>query len=74
MKAITGHYGFDAAIRKALEAGIDILLITKNSGHYDETISRRAFAVIQKLVEDGAISEARIDESYRRIRKLKSSL
>lgn len=74
MKAITEHYGFDTAIRKALEAGIDILLITNNSGHYDEAISRRAFAVIQKLVEDGVISEARIDESYQRIRKLKSSL
>ncbi len=74
MKAITAHYGFDAAICKALEAGIDILLITNNSGHYDEAIFRRAFAVIQKLVETDVISEARIDQSYQRIRKLKSSL
>jgi beta-N-acetylhexosaminidase len=74
MKAITEHYGFETAIRKALEAGIDILLIANNSDHYDETITRRAFTVIQQLVKDGIISEARIDQSYQRIRKLKSFL
>lgn len=74
MKAITEHYGFETAIRKALEAGIDILLITNNSGHYDETIARRAHDVIQQLVAEGTISETRINQSYRRIRKLKSFL
>ena len=73
MKAISEHYGFKTAIRKALEAGVDILLlITNNAGHYDETIARRAFSAIQQLVEEGVISEARIDQSYQRIRKLKS--
>jgi beta-N-acetylhexosaminidase len=74
MKAITEHYGFETAIRKALEAGIDILLIANNSDRYDETITRRAFTVIQQLVNDGIISEERIDQSYQRIRKLKSFL
>ena len=71
MKAITHHYGFETAIQKALEAGIDILLITNNSGDYDETIARRAFKVIQELVADDTISEARVNQSYQRIRKLK---
>ncbi len=74
MKAITEYYGFERAIQKALEAGIDILLITNNSGDYDETVARRACAVIQQLVEDGIIREARIDQSYQRIQRLKSFL
>ena len=74
MKAITENYGFETAIQKALEAGIDIILITNNADHYDEAIARRAFSVIQKLVEEGIISEARIDQSYQRIQKLKESL
>ena len=73
MKAITEHYGFETAIRKALEAGIDILLITNNPDNYDEAIAQRAFAVIQQLVKEGSISKARIDQSYQRICKLKSS-
>ena len=60
MKAITEHYGFETAIRKALEAGIDILLITNNSGHYDETIARRAHDVIQQLVAEGTITHDEI--------------
>lgn len=74
MKAITKHYGFEAAIQKSLEAGIDILLITNNSGQYDETVARRAHTTIQQLVTNGTISEARIDQSYQRIQALKSSL
>ena len=74
MKAITGHYGFETAVLKALEAGIDILLIANNSDNYDETIARRTFNLIQKFVREGVISEARIDQSYQRIRTLKSFL
>ena len=72
MKAISEHYGFEQAIRKALEAGVDILLITNNSSDYDETVARRTFTVIQQLVNEGVISEARIDQSYQRIRRLKA--
>jgi len=74
MKAITEHYGFETAIQKALEAGVDILLITNNSGDYDATIVQRAVDEIQRLVAEGTLSEARINQSYQRIQKLKSLL
>jgi len=73
MGAITDHYGFEAAIQKSIEAGIDIIAIANNSV-YEEDIAARAVALIKRLVQDGRISEARINESYQRIRRLKGKL
>jgi beta-N-acetylhexosaminidase len=71
MAAITAHYGFETAIRKALEAGVDILVFGNNL-RYDEEIVPRAIAVIRKLVDTGVVSEARIDQSWQRIMRLKN--
>jgi beta-N-acetylhexosaminidase len=73
MGAIIDHYGFEMAIRKAIEAGVDILVFANNSV-YEEDVARRAIEVIRELVQAGTISEERIDESYRRIYRLKSRL
>jgi beta-N-acetylhexosaminidase len=73
MGAIVNHYGFEKAIQKAIEAGVDILVFANNSV-YEEDVAARAIDVIRKLVQAGTISEARIDESYRRIQRLKSRL
>lgn len=75
MKAITEHYGFETAVRKALEAGVDILLIANNLNYdYDETVARHTSNLVQRLVTEGVISEDHIDKSYQRIQKLKSHL
>ena len=50
------------------------LLVFCNNLDYDEKIVPRAIAVIRRLVEEGEISEARIDQSYRRIMALKLAL
>lgn len=71
MGAIVAHYGFEDAIRLALEAGIDILVFGNNLD-YDEQIVPRTIAAIQQLVTTGVISEARIDQSWQRIRRLKN--
>jgi beta-N-acetylhexosaminidase len=73
MRAIINHYGFEMAIQKAIEAGVDILVFANNSV-YEEDVAARAIKVIRELVQAGTISEARIDESYRRIQRLKSRL
>jgi beta-N-acetylhexosaminidase len=73
MGAIINRYGFEVAIRKAIEAGIDILVFANNSV-YEEDVARHAIGVIRELVRKGIISEPRIDESYRRIQRLKSRL
>jgi beta-N-acetylhexosaminidase len=73
MGAIVSHYGFEMAIQKAIEAGVDILTFANNSV-YEEDVAGRAIEVIRTLVQAGTISETRIDESYRRIQRIKSRL
>jgi beta-N-acetylhexosaminidase len=73
MGAITQEYGFETAVQKAVEAGVDILAFANNSV-YEEDVAARAIAVIRGLVQGGTIGEERIAESYRRIRRLKQKL
>ena len=73
MGAIADHYGFETAIQATIEAGVDIIAIANNSV-YEEDIAARTIALIKQLVQDGKISEARINESYQRIQRLKSKL
>jgi beta-N-acetylhexosaminidase len=73
MGAIAAEYGFARAIRKALDAGVDILLFANNSV-YDEKVATRAATLILDMVESGAISPERIEASWRRIADLKARL
>jgi beta-N-acetylhexosaminidase len=73
MEAIRAHYGFETAIQKTLEAGVDIIAIGNNLV-YEEDIVSRTVAVITRLVESGAISPERIDASYGRVQRLKHLL
>lgn len=73
MGAIRQFYSFEEAIRKAIAAGVDIIAIANNSV-YDEQVMAKGVAVVQQLVEAGTITTARIDQSYQRIRQLKSRL
>jgi beta-N-acetylhexosaminidase len=72
MRAIANHYGFETAVQKAIEAGVDILAFANNSV-YEEDVATRAITHIKHLVEEGILSEERIDASYRRIRRLKGT-
>ncbi len=74
MGAITQYFGFETAIELAIKAGADILAYANNSSVFDPTIPARAFQVIKGLAESGVIKESRIDQSYRRIMRLKERL
>ncbi|OIQ51054.1 putative lipoprotein YbbD precursor [Pseudodesulfovibrio hydrargyri] len=73
MGAIADEYGRREAVRRAVEAGADILLFGNNLA-YDEHIVEKVHAVIRSLVDDGTIPEARIEQSYERIMRLKAPL
>ncbi|NTW50006.1 MAG: glycoside hydrolase family 3 protein [Chlorobiales bacterium] len=73
MKAIRSYYGLETAIRFALEAGVDILLFANNS-IFEPTIAAKVTAIIKNMISEGVISEERIDESYRRIMRLKTTM
>ena len=73
MRAIAARYGLETAIRQAILAGADILLFANNSV-YEEDIAARVSSTILTLVEKGEIPRERIDESFRRIMRLKEHL
>ena len=86
MRAISNFYDFETAIEKAINAGVDMLLFSNNAAPcpkdindcqeipFDPNIAKRAIEHIISLIEEGKISENRINESYKRILELKSSL
>lgn len=73
MGAIRKHYELKETIRMAITAGVDILCFANNSV-YDEQIAAKAQRIIQELIDEGTIREARIDSSYNRIMELKQTL
>lgn len=74
MHAITEHYGLEEAIRRAINAGIDIMTFSNNIQGSEERTVDRVHSIIKGLVANGQISAARIDESYQRIKSLKEKL
>lgn len=64
MRGITDHYSPGQAVIKALQAGADQMLVS--------TDEKAAINEIKKAVEAGELSEDRIDQSVRKILKLKA--
>lgn len=74
MHAITKQYGLDEAVKRAVNAGVDILCFSNNiPGSQARTVDQ-VYQTIRAAVERGEISEARINQSYQRIMKLKARL
>jgi beta-N-acetylhexosaminidase len=74
MSAITANYSPETALEMAINAGVDILCISNNGAEYDPLLAERTLDAIYKLTAEGKITEARIDESYRRIMAVKASI
>lgn len=70
MGAIRQAYGYADAVRLAILAGVDILTIAQQQV-YEPGIVETTIDLIEGLVRDGRLTEARIDESYQRIQVLK---
>lgn len=73
MHAITKHYGLEEAIKLAILAGIDVMTFSNNISGSEERTVDKVHGIIKKLVQNGTISEERINESYQRIMTLKRS-
>lgn len=63
MNAIKNHFTPEQAAVAALRAGVDVLLMPSNL--------RKAFDGVVQAVEDGTLSEERLNESVRRVLTLK---
>jgi beta-N-acetylhexosaminidase len=73
MGAIRQAYGYADAVRLALLAGVDVLTIA-NQQVFEADVVSRTVDIILGLVDDGTLSAARIDASWRRISALKARL
>lgn len=74
MHAISKHFGFEETIILGIKAGIDILMYANNTQLNEKITLEYIHGIIKENVLNGQISETRIDESYRRIIKLKKEL
>lgn len=71
MHAITKHFGFEKSIELTIKAGVDVMIFSNNiQGSEDRTVDA-VYKVVKRLLEDGEITEERINLSYQRIMKLK---
>ncbi len=73
MQAISDHYSLKDSLKLGLQAGLDLFCFGNNLLQEQVRASDVIGAVLE-LVEEGTISEARIDESVNRILKLKEAI
>lgn len=74
MKAIADDYGLETAVIKAINAGVDMIILGNNMGSFSEKLAQQVFEIIKKAVANGHIPSDRIAEAYRRIQELKQRL
>jgi beta-N-acetylhexosaminidase len=73
MAAITTNYGLEQAAVLAVNAGVDMLLYTRNLNTDGTSLARMLVDLLESKVNDGTISPQRIDDSYTRIMSLKQA-
>ena len=74
MHAITKYYGLEDAIKLAINGGVDIMTFSNNIQGSEERTVDKVHAIIREMVKTGEIKIERIDESYKRVMKLKRRL
>lgn len=67
MGAISKHFGYEESIKKAILAGVDILMFSNNIPGATNYSADNVHATIRKMVEQNEIPRSRIDESFNRI-------
>jgi beta-N-acetylhexosaminidase len=70
MGAIVNEYGIEEAALLALQAGVDMLLISENNPADDGTIAGRVLKTIERAVAAGTLSRPAVEDSLARIRRL----
>jgi beta-N-acetylhexosaminidase len=74
MGAIAQHYGLEEAAVLALGAGVDVLLISQNTGRIDDRAAERAVAAITGAIAEGRLSESAVQAAVARVDALRARL
>lgn len=73
MGAIIQHYSYETAVEKAINAGVDLLVVA-NDKLYSPDIMPRTIELLLKMVEQGRIPRGRIDQACNRIMTMKKRI
>ncbi|WP_277058701.1 glycoside hydrolase family 3 protein [Trichlorobacter lovleyi] len=73
MGAIVQHYSYETAVEKAINAGVDLLVVA-NDKLYSPDIMPRTIELLLNLVQQGRIPRERIEQACRRIIAMKQRL
>ena len=65
MRAITDRYGPGEAALRSVQAGVDLLLLVG-----DEAVQNEVYRTLQRALQDGRLSRARVEEAISRTSKL----
>ncbi len=74
MGAIRQQYGVEEASILALQASVDMLLISQNQGRVERGAAERVIAAIRGAVSDGRLSPKALATSIQRVRALRSRI
>jgi beta-N-acetylhexosaminidase len=74
MAAITTRYGLEQAAVQAVDAGVDMLLISEGRADDGRSAAAAALAALRHAVREGRLGVDHIDASLRRIARLKERL
>ncbi len=74
MHAITKHYGIEKALELGINAGLDVVIYSNNISASKGRSFDYLHSLIKQLVLEGKIKQARINQSYQRIIKLKNNI
>jgi beta-N-acetylhexosaminidase len=72
MAAVTQRYGVEEAAVLALQAGVDVLLISGNSAKEEARAVDRVIAEIRRALADGRLAPAQLQSALRRIAAFRS--
>lgn len=70
MRAITDRFSIERAFELAIVAGVDMIAVA-NDISYSGVVADSFISTVKRMLDAGTIDEARIDQSYRRLMRLK---
>jgi len=74
MGAIRQRYGLEEAAVLALQATVDMLLISQNQGKFERGAAERVVAAIRQALADGRLSQRALAASIERVRALRDRI
>lgn len=74
MGAISNQFPYHNALKLAINAGVDMIIIGNNGKEYVPSLIETTIAHVYEMVQNGQIKKQRIDEAYNKIKSLKQNI